>query len=102
MYSSILQIQKLVFQLQGIRQFKRIHTCKSTSLSKKQITTNNKHLDTSTRVNRVRQCPLLTLWITGFQVRSRGGEVELDPQVSPEEIISREVELVLNVGLLLL
>ena len=36
------------------------------------------------------------------QVRSRGGEVELDPQVSPEEIMSREVELGLNVGLLLL
>ena len=28
----------------------------------------------------------------GFQKRSRGGEVELDLQVSPEEIMSREVE----------
>ena len=34
--------------------------------------------------------------LAGFQARPRdlrGREVELDPQVSPEEIMSREVEL---------
>ena len=35
----------------------------------------------------------LTLHCTGFQARSRRGRVELDPQVSPEEIMTREVEI---------
>ena len=37
----------------------------------------------------------------GVQARSRGGVLVLDPQVSPEEIKSREVELGLKGGLLL-
>ena len=41
---------------------------------------------------------LIAAHLTGFQARSKDQkikrrEVELDPQVSPEEIMSREVEL---------